>query len=234
MTMAEVDPPPLKEVKDGTLQINGIMSRLQVGKMDVETAVNACMELTEKIDIAASNISKAVKLDNFALRREIKSVRQVNVKLHQKKYQLEKQLEKAEEKITQLQDEGEKFTDMEILSFSQTVEKSLKSKQGEMSKSQQKAPNEPLSSPAAQGEMSMSQEKTLDESHDEEGEMGMSQVSSSPIEHGELSMSQQKTFEESHDEQGEMSMSQVSGITSDVQKNSQTDIFSSNDSVKEK
>ena len=122
--MADVDPQPLRDVKNGTLQINGVMSRLQAGKMDVQKAATTCMELSEKIDDAASNISSAVKRDNTALRRELKSVCNLNVKLHQRKYQLETELKMAHEKIVQLKAE-EQLLDTEMLSFSRSLEESF-------------------------------------------------------------------------------------------------------------
>ena len=44
--MAEVDPPPLEGVKNGT-QINGFLGRLQAEKRDVKILVYSCIEITE-------------------------------------------------------------------------------------------------------------------------------------------------------------------------------------------
>ena len=159
--MAEVDPPPIRDVNNGTLQINGVMSRLPASKMDVQKAATTCMELTEKIDDAASNISSAVKRDNTALRRELKSVRNLNVKLHQRKYQLETELKMAHEKIVQLKAEGEQLLDTEMLSFSQSLEESLSksstpAKQGETSANPAKQA-QTSASPAKKGEATASQ-----------------------------------------------------------------------------
>ena len=51
--------------------MNGVILRLQAGKMNYEAAVNTCMELSEKIDNAVSYISMAITHDNMEPRREI-------------------------------------------------------------------------------------------------------------------------------------------------------------------
>ena len=121
--MAESDPPSLREVKSATLQINGIMSRLQAGKMNIENAVQLCFEMTDKIDFDASNISKDVKATNTALRLEMRNIRHKNIKLMQAKYQLKSQLEKAQQKMKDFEDMN--VSDVEMMSFSQSLEHSM-------------------------------------------------------------------------------------------------------------
>ena len=121
--MEESDPPSLREVKSATLQINGIMSRLQAGKMNIENAVQLCFEMTDKIDFDASNISKDVKATNTALRLEMRNIRHKNIKLMQAKYQLKSQLKKAQQKMKDFEDMN--VSDVEMMSFSQSLEHSM-------------------------------------------------------------------------------------------------------------
>ena len=81
MKTAEADQLPLTDVKIGTLQINGITSR-ENGSWD---SVKYMHRINRKIEVAAASISRAIKQNNMALGREIKSLCHLNVKLQQKK-----------------------------------------------------------------------------------------------------------------------------------------------------
>ena len=116
--MAESDPQPLQDVKHGTLQINGIMARLQNGKMTTENAVSACNTVTEKIDIAASNISRVTKLDNISLRSQMRILRHGKIKMNQDMNKMQRELDQAHQKIKELQVlNSQNVSDMELLSF---------------------------------------------------------------------------------------------------------------------
>lgn len=84
----------LKEVQLATLEINGVMARLQSNRMDVPSAVAACMELTDKVDTAAAKVNDGVRQDNAEL-RQLRYLKNKVVALHQLKFRLRTDLTSA-------------------------------------------------------------------------------------------------------------------------------------------
>ena len=97
--------------------------------MDVESAVQLCFEMTDKIDFQASNISNDVKATNTTLRADLRNIRHKNIKLIQAKFQLKSQLEKAQQKIKDFEDMN--VSDVEMMSFSQSLEHSMATQEKE-------------------------------------------------------------------------------------------------------
>ena len=122
----------LQQVFSLTLQINGVICRLQAGKLQINQAAEKCMTLTDQIDKAAENVSKNIKQDNKVLRAELNIVREKNIKLLQTKAKLENELKEANNRILELEQD-----DIDMVSFCRFQEEQF----DETQKSRQPTPS---------------------------------------------------------------------------------------------
>lgn len=112
---------PLEQIKMSTLQISGIFARVQAKKYNFEEANMLCHTLTDRIDLAASELSscnsdKAVsqkKLSKVTL--DYQTMRKANAVLAKDKWKLKTELELARKEIASLKEKlGE---DLDLVSF---------------------------------------------------------------------------------------------------------------------